>query len=189
MARATDLFVHLMFLTVLVMGSILGCRNAGVAMAAALSMGRSPLLRIDTPRKGGRKDSEEPTTIEEMKQQNVRKERANLFEKIGGSDHAFLASLFLKWKECEGQGRKAYCDSLGLSFVGMREMLQLANQLENALQTIGYLDTPESNRNGRFWSIIRAVAVAGMAPGQLVKVVRPATTYLETAEGKSTKCL
>jgi hypothetical protein len=169
------------------MGSILGCRNAGVAMAASLSMGRSPLLRIDTPRKGGRKDSDEPTSIEEMKQQNIREERAQLFDKIGRSDHAFLPALFFNWKECDGPGRKVYCDSLGLSFMGMREMLQLANQLDIALQSIGYLDTPDSNRNGRLWSIIRAVAVAGMAPGQLVKVVRPATTYLKTAEGESTR--
>jgi hypothetical protein len=187
MAYATHFFVPSHILTVLVMGSILGCRNAGVAMAASLSMSRSPLLRIDTPRKGGRKDSDEPASIEEMKQQNILKERAELFDKIGGSDHAFLTALFLNWKECEGQGRKAYCDSLGLSFMGMREMSQMASQLDNALQAIGYTDTPASNRNGRFWSIIRAVAVAGMAPGQLVKVVRPGTKYLQTAEGMSTK--
>jgi ATP-dependent RNA helicase DHX57 len=76
---------------------------------------------------------------------------------------------------------------MGLSFQGMRDVNQLTNQLDSALRNIGYHSSADSNRNGQSWRIVRAVAVAGMAPSQLVKVVRPAAAYLETAEGAKEK--
>jgi ATP-dependent RNA helicase DHX57 len=57
-----------LFYSVLVMGSILGCRTAALAMVASMSSGRSPFLRIDTPRKNRNQSEDERTAIEEMKQ-------------------------------------------------------------------------------------------------------------------------
>ena len=57
-----------LFYSVLVMGSILGCRTAALAMAASMSSGRSPFLRIDIPRKNRNQSEDERTAIEEMKQ-------------------------------------------------------------------------------------------------------------------------
>jgi len=76
---------------------------------------------------------------------------------------------------------------MGLAFNGMRDIAQLAQQLDSALQGIGYRSSSGANRNNGSWRVTRAVAVAGMAPGQLVKVVRPAAAYLETAEGAKEK--
>lgn len=174
---------------ILILGSILGCRNAAIAMAAGMSVGRSPFLRIDTwrkPRRNGGAD--EPDSIEEAKQKRVLEERKALFQTVGNSDHALSAAVHLKWESLDrGLGRKRYCESMGLSFQGMRDVNQLTNQLDSALRNIGYHSSADSNRNGQSWRIIRAVAVAGMAPSQLVKVVRPAAAYLETAEGAKEK--
>ena len=174
---------------ILILGSILGCRDAALAMAAGMSATRSPFLRIDVRRKPFRKGStEEPDSMEETKQKRILDERKSLFQTVGNSDHALLAAVYMNWESC-GQGlpRKQFCDSMGLHSHGMRDIMQLARQLDSALQNIGYRQTPDSNRNGKSWRIIRAVAVAGMAPGQLVKVVRPAAAYLETAEGAKEK--
>lgn len=74
------------------MGSILGCRSAALAMAAGMSVGRSPFLRIDVfQRRGGRRDEDdqdEKQSIEEMKKQKILLERQNLFKIVGSSDHA-----------------------------------------------------------------------------------------------------
>lgn len=170
------------------MGSILGCRDAALGMAAGLSLGKSPFLRLDFPRKLRNVDSDEPS-IEEMKHERVRKERAGLIHMVGASDHALLAAIYMKWSEMGNWGgqRKKMCDSLGISFNTVREMSQLAQQLDSSLKALGFGPSPESNRNGKSWRIIRATAVCAMAPSQLVKVVRPVTKYHETAEGAKEK--
>lgn len=111
-----------------------------------------------------------------------------MFQTVGNSDHALLAAIYMKWETLgKGPSRRQFCDSMGLSFQGMRDIMQLYNQLDSSLNGIGYKATADSNRNAKSWRVIRAVAVAGMAPGQLVKVVRPAAAYLETAEGAKEK--
>jgi HrpA-like RNA helicase len=164
----------------LVMGCILGCRNGGIAMAAALSVGRSPLLRIDNPRNGD--DSAD-------KSRNILKERAKLMEQCGNSDHAMLATLFTTWQGLDtGDGkRKRYCDEIGLSFNGMKEIAQLASQYDTSLSSSGFSTTPASEKNSQSWRVLRTCAVASMAPDQLVKVVRPSTKYHDTAEGARLK--
>lgn len=174
----------------LVMGSILGCREAALAMAAGMSIGRSPFLRVNAPRKKHfRNGEDEKTGIEEMKQERILEERAALFETVGASDHALLAAVFMKWNETgTGSGmRKRLCESLGLSFNGMRDMAQLVRQLSSSITSLGFEDSREANQNGKSWRIIRACAVSAMAPSQLVKVVRPAAAYHETAEGAKEK--
>ncbi|KAG7338163.1 ATP-dependent helicase HrpA [Nitzschia inconspicua] len=157
----------------LVMGSVLGCRTGALAMAAGLSLGRSPFLRIDT--KGDGKE----------RNQAILKERRKLFQTCGNSDHAMLAAAFMNWQNLPAGGgeRKQYCDSLGLSLNGMRDILQLVKQYDSSLSTSGFQSSQDSDCNGQSWRLLRTCAVASMAPDQLVRVVRPATKYDETAEG------
>lgn len=167
------------------MGAILGCRSASVAMAAGISVGRSPFLRIEDanrPQKGVDAES-----IESTKNRSVMTERSSLLKKVGNSDHALLAAVLLRWESSSSETRKHLCDSLGLSFTGMREMSQLARQLDASLTSIGFAKTCDSETNSNSWRIIRACAVSSMAPGQLVKVVRPAAKYAGTAEGAREK--
>lgn len=167
---------------VLVMGTILGCRSAAIAMASGMSIDRSPFLRVDTFR--GRRD-DASDAVDREKSQLVLKARSELFKKVGNSDHALLAAVFREW-ESRGPGagsRKQFCDNLGLSFSGMRDMSQLAQQLDSSLASIGFPQTDDADRNASSWRIVRACAVAAMSPCQLVKVVRPEARYAETAEG------
>jgi len=156
-----------------------------LAMAAGISTGRSPFLRIDTPR-----NSPSVTqSIEQMKQRNVLEERSKLFTQAGNSDHAMLAAAFMNWENVATGGgeRKKYCDRLGLSFVGMKDILQLVNQYDSALTAAGYKNSRESERNDKSWRVLRTCAVSAMAPGQLVRIQRPSTKYDSTAEGAKEK--
>ena len=170
----------------LVLGSILGCRRGALAMAAAISVGRSPFLRVDAPRsnKGSMRHGE-PASLEELKKTRILEERAKLLKTCGNSDHAMLAAAFLQWLSLGvgGGERKRYCESLGISFTGMKDISQLANQLDSSLNAAGFRASDESDRNANSWRILRTCAVAAMAPGQLVRLVRPSVKYVDTAEG------
>ena len=65
----------------------------------------------------------------------------------------------------------------------MKDMAQLVNQLDGSLRAAGFEASRESDRNANSWRILRACAVASMAPGQLVRLLRPSTKYVDTAEG------
>lgn len=188
--RLTPLGVHLAGIPappsigkMLVMGSILGCRSAALCMAAGMSLGRSPFLRINSPR--NQRNPTESESVEAVKAQRVLEKREELYKVVGNSDHALLAALFQEWEgSASGAGsRRGLCDSLGLSFNGMKDMYQLVRQLDSSLVSIGYGKSEESDRNNNSWSIVRSCAVAAMAPSQVVKVVRSATKYQKTAEG------
>jgi ATP-dependent RNA helicase DHX57 len=156
-----------------------------LAMAAGISTGRSPFLRVDTPR--FKQKGEE--SIEDMKKRLVLEERVKLFEESGNSDHAMLAAAFIGW-ECLSPGggeRKRYCEKLGLSFTGMRDILQLVNQYDSALNAAGYGKSAESDRNAKSFRVLRTCAISAMAPSQLVRIQRPSTKYAETAEGAREK--
>eukprot|EP00934_Nitzschia_sp_Nitz4_P000621 Nitzschia sp. Nitz4//scaffold345_size17508//11578//16174//NITZ4_008825-RA/size17508-snap-gene-0.8-mRNA-1//-1//CDS//3329548634//621//frame0 len=154
----------------LIMGSILGCRRGAMAMAASISTGRSPFLRIN-PSNG--QDSQ------------IEKARSNLLEEAGNSDHARLAAAFINWEGLPrgGGARKQYCAQLGLSITGMRDILDLVQQYDNSLVSAGYVSSVEADRNSKSWRVLRTCAVAAMAPSQLVRVLRPSTKYDCTAEG------
>lgn len=160
------------------MGSILGCRSAALAMAAGISLGRSIFLRIDNV-----KTNTTESLFDEAKREKVLVQREALAKEAGHSDHALLAFTFLKWRMTEISLRSRFCDSLGVNSNSLRDMSQLYNQLQNSLAEAGFCSTPESDRYSSSWRIIQTCAVSGMAPGQLVKVRRPATKYHETAEG------
>jgi len=86
-----------------------------------------------------------------------------------------------------GGERKRLCDSLGLSFNGMRDIAQLVKQYDSSLRAAGYAASKEADRNSNSWMIIRACAVAALAPSQLVRVQRPSAKYVETVEGAMEK--
>jgi len=166
------------------MGSILGCRRAALAMAAGISIGRSPFLRVDTPR-GGQADE----SFQQQKDRIILDARAKLAEQSGNSDHAMLAAMFIAWESLPtgGGDRMKYCEKLGLSVPGMREILTLVKQYDSALASAGFVQSDESNRNGSSFQILRTCAVSAMSPGQLVRVHRPSTKYESTAEGAREK--
>jgi len=74
---------------VIVMGSIMGCRDMSLAMASALSAGRNPFIRIDTPRKGRRNEPNEKEDIEELRNENITKEREKYFKLVGNRKTRF----------------------------------------------------------------------------------------------------
>jgi ATP-dependent RNA helicase DHX57 len=95
------------------------------------------------------------------------------------------AAVYLLWDEADAgdSGKKRLCDSLGLGFNSMRDMKQLANQYDASLRAAGYVPSKDADRNIKSWSIIRACAVAALAPSQLVRLQRPTTKYDQTVEG------
>jgi ATP-dependent RNA helicase DHX57 len=100
-----------------------------------------------------------------------------------------LAAAFMNWQNLPSGGgeRKKYCESLGLSFTGMKDIAQLVKQYDSSLSASGFPSSRESDRNSHSWRVLRTCAVAAMAPDQLVRVVRPATKYDDTAEGARLK--
>ena len=170
----------------LVMGCLLGCRSLSVAIAAGLSAGRSPFLRINSFNNGkqrGKDDVEQEK--EQLANNRVLEERAALFKTVGNSDHVMLGKAFLSWKECQGASeRRRFCDKLGLAFNSMRDILALTRQLDSSLTTSGFLPSKECNRNESSWRIVRSMLVASLSPTQVVRVQRPSTKYTETVEGK-----
>ena len=141
-------------------------------MAAGLSVGRSPFLKVDN------RSSDE-------RSQSIVEERKKLFETCGNSDHSMLAAAFMNWQNIpNGQGgKKRYCESLGLSFNGMKDINQLVQQYGSSLSGSGFPASTEADRNAQSWRVLRTCAVASMAPEQLVRVYRPSAKYEETAEG------
>lgn len=73
------------------MGSILGCRKAALAMAAGMSTGRSPFLRVDSNNRRG--NDSDKFSMEDMKNERTLEERKALMAKVGNSDHALLGML------------------------------------------------------------------------------------------------
>ncbi|KAL9179117.1 hypothetical protein ACHAXT_000159 [Thalassiosira profunda] len=172
----------------LVMGTLLGCREMAVAIAAGLSVGRSPFLRINAPfhRQQFNKGDADPE--KESADAQVLEERAALFRQVGNSDHALLGKAFLLWKECQGAAeRRRFCEKYGLAFNSMRDMLALARQLDSSLTTSGFHPSRECNRSGQSGRIVRSMLVASLSPTQVVRVQRPSTKYTETVEGSIEK--
>lgn len=165
----------------LVMGSLLGCRNISIAVAAGMSIGRSPFLRINYSNHRNNSDLE-------REEREKRQERANLFKTVGNSDHAMFGKAFLLWQSCNGAAeRRRFCDRLGLNFNSMREIAQLANQLDSSLTTLGFTASQDSNKNENSWRVIRSVIVSALSPNQIVRVQKPTTKYTETVEGAVAK--
>lgn len=157
------------------MGSLLGCRSAALSIAACMSVGRSPFLSIGNNHNDGNGDSDE----------RILKQREELFQQVGNSDHAMFCAVYEKWDALNSGGgsKKKFCQIYGLSFVTMRDVKQLVHQLDSALCSIGFVERNESNINATSWRIIRSLVVSSLAPTHLVRVQRPSQKYTETMEG------
>lgn len=160
----------------LVMGALLGCRSASLAISAGLSAGRSPFLKV-MDRGEDDKDA--------YRNKLILQNRSELFESVGNSDHAMLAAAYLNWDEMSGGGgsKKRYCESLGLSPQGMRDVKTLFRQLDSSLSSAGFGFSKDSDVNAKSWRIIRSCIVSALAPTQIVRVHRASTKFAETSEG------
>ena len=167
----------------IVMGALLGCRDAGLVIAAGMTVARSPFLKIMLDRRYRRDDEEEPA--EEVKKKEVLVEREKLAKTVGHSDHALLAAAYDMWSKAEGAAAKRkVCDSVGLAQDGMREFKQLRDQLDSALSHAGFTSrAPGCNANGDKWRVVRAVVISALSPGGLVRVERSSIKYDETSGG------
>lgn len=166
------------------MGSVLGCREAALAMAAGLSMTQSPFLRVDTFRPGRSKGNEPKLeNSDQDDKQRILDERRALSKTAGNSDHALLSIVYSKWKKSDYATRNRFCESLSINKNVMRDLASNVDQLDAALTSLGFMSTAESDCNHGSLRIIHACAVAAMAPSQIIKVVRPGTKYEETAQG------
>lgn len=169
----------------LVMGCLLGCRSIAVAIAAGLSGGRNPFLRINTFNnyQRGSKDNEEQEK-ENFTNNKILEARAAVFKEVGKSDHVMLGKVFLMWKDCKGAAeRRRFCDKIGLAFNSMRDILTLSKQLDSSLTTSGFIPSNDCNRNEGSWRIVRSMLCAALSPTQIVRVQKPTTKYTETVEG------
>mgnify|MGYP001049282804 CR=1 FL=1 len=164
----------------LVMGCLLGCRDISVAIAAGMSVGRSPFLRIDSFNNGKRRSEDEIEQEKELASSKITEERAALFKMVGNSDHVMLGKTFLLWRDSTGASeRKKFSDRLGLSFNGMRDILALTSQFDSSLSSLGFRPSTACNRNENSWRIVRSVLVASLSPTQVIRVQRPSTKYTE----------
>ena len=99
-----------------------------------------------------------------------------------------LGKIFVLWQSCNGAAeRRRFCDRFGLAFNSMREMAQLAKQLDSSLTTSGFTASQDSNKNENSWRVVRSVIVSALSPTQIVRVQRPTTKYTETVEGAVAK--
>jgi len=169
----------------IVMGCLLGCRDLAIDIAAGMSVGRSPFLRINTHFRDGHQREQDPA-IEKQERNNKRilEERAFLFKTVGNSDHALLGLISKLWDECRGAiDKRELCDRYGLSFNCMKEISQLVRQLDSSLNASGFVATEDSNKYENSWRIVRSAIVAALSPNQIVRVQRPTAKYTETVEG------
>ena len=172
----------------LVYGSLLGCRDAGLTVASGMSVGRSPFLKIilawkRRPRRG-EEEVEEEEDYEEVKKKRVLENREKLRKTVGHTDLGLLAAAYSKWSAAARGGEKRHvCEAYGLSEQGMREFEQLRNQFDGALSGAGFRASRSSNVNEDQWRVTRAMIVAALCPGGLVRVERSALKYSETKGG------
>jgi ATP-dependent RNA helicase DHX57 len=164
----------------LVMGCLLGCRDMSLAIAAGMSVGRNPFLRIDSFNNGiSHIDGE----VEQKNPRRIIEERLALFKMVGNSDHVMLGKAFLMWRDINGASeKKRFCDRLGLAFNGMRDMLGLTSQFDSSLSSLGFLPSTACNRNEKSWRIVRSLVVASLSPTQVIRVQRPSTKYTEVRQ-------
>merc|ERR1712165_162108 len=110
-----------------------------------MSVGRSPFLPINNFKKQS-KDVDEQAEKQEMKDQMILQERKKIFETVGNSDLVLLAAAFMKWDGMKGGNgnKRQFCESLGLSINGIRDMKQMVNQLDASLTQAGFSNSAES---------------------------------------------
>jgi ATP-dependent RNA helicase DHX57 len=152
----------------LVFGAILSCLDPLLTIAASLSV-RSPW--VSPP---------------DRREEAARAKEAFAW---GHSDHLTMVRAFDAFRECRGyRARRSFCDGAFLSMEGMNTIESLREDFASVLADLGFLDSkrgalsPENNLHSKDSGIIRSALVAGLYPN-LVKVVYPPATYVDTAGG------
>jgi ATP-dependent RNA helicase DHX57 len=162
---------------IMIMGSILGCRKASLAIAASMSLRASPFRKIDNFRQ------DIATLSHDVVTESIHKSRRELFYTVGNSDYAMIAAAYMLWDDAAGPKRRRYCDEMGLNIHFLQDMKQMFGQLDTSLTAAGYESTMESECNNQTWRIVRTCVVASLAPSHIVRVHRPSTKYAETIGG------
>lgn len=153
-----------------------------------MTVGRSPFLKIDMNERRKKSPEEEDNgddhvtddDIQNMKKQNILSEREKIFKVVGNSDHAMLAAVYRKWELSEK--KKIFCETMGLSFNGMRDMKKLVVQYDSILNSLGFSEMNNTEDKTK-WRTVHACVVAALSPGNIVRVFRPISKYAETKEG------
>lgn len=145
----------------IILGAVLGVRDAALSVAAGLSVrsvwrtGVSDRAKVDATKQQLRKDAQ-----------------------CGRSDHALMA---LAYETYVGKPRHS-CDEAGVSHEALREMRQLRRQLDLALNDLGFVTAPFPYQGAALWRVVRAVVVAALYP-RVLKIVKPKQKYAESASG------
>jgi ATP-dependent RNA helicase DHX57 len=95
----------------LVMGSLLGCRSISLAIAAGLSVGRSPFIRLSSSQ-FQRRDTNNPEQEEQAANDQILEARRALFKSVGNSEHCMLGRAYLLWDEAKGAERRKFCGKI-----------------------------------------------------------------------------
>ena len=94
----------------LVMGSLFGCRNISLAIAAGMSVGRSPFMRISSsPFQAKRNTDCVADDEKQVSNEQILEARRTLFKSVGNSEHCMLGKAYLLWDEAKGVERRKYC--------------------------------------------------------------------------------
>ena len=117
----------------LVMGSLLECRSISLAIAAGMSVGRSPFIRLGSPSFQARRANEE----KQGNNQQILEARKALFKLVGNSEHCMLGKAYLTWDDGNGNEKKACC--------GKTEKSELPTHVSPALSYFVYLLRPSGS--------------------------------------------
>jgi len=176
--RLTALGKHLAQLPVdvrvgkmLVYGSVLGCLDAVLTVAAAHSR-RSPWLNVAPER---RAEAEQARRV---------------FRNDGAlSDHLVLVAAFNAWAARSSEReRRAFCEEHFLSHDGLRDMAELRRDYLSALGKLGFSVGADAGASAdvdderKTRQLVKAVLVAGLYP-RVVRVRRVRMRFVETASG------
>jgi HrpA-like RNA helicase len=107
----------------LVMGSLLGCRSIALAIAAGLSVGRSPFIRLG-PSLFQRRDSNNPVDQEKQAANDqILEARKKLFKSVGNSEHCMLGKAYLLWDDAKGAERRKCCGKISSGHLFLASMM------------------------------------------------------------------
>jgi HrpA-like RNA helicase len=118
----------------LVMGCLLGCRNISLAIAAGLSVGRSPFIQLATPafQKGRQQNGRGGEAAEKEATNNgqVLEARAALFKTVGNSEHALLGKAYLLWEDAKGVDKRKCCGKIdGMLLIVLESLFIVSSNL------------------------------------------------------------
>mmetsp|Transcript_39452 Transcript_39452/g.63966 ORF Transcript_39452/g.63966 Transcript_39452/m.63966 type:complete len:491 (-) Transcript_39452:183-1655(-) len=147
-----------------IFGSVLGCADATLTIAATLST-RSPFV----------------SPMDKREEAN----RARQSFAIGKSDHLTVLRAFNEWISVRQSGNdRAFLEQNFLSGQALRNIVDLKAQYAQVLRDLGF--NPKANANATNARLLKAIVCAGLYPN-VVGVDLPDTKYMETLSGSIAK--